>query len=82
MNLNKIKEEFNNMLSEKYGWSTQQILEANDFEELGLDSLSLYSLVSEVEEKYNINIDTDDITDINTPSKFIGYIDKKINHEK
>lgn len=82
MNLIEIKKEFNDILSDKYGWSTEEIIEVDDFEELGLDSLSLYSLVSEAEDYYNIKIDTDDITEINTPSKFIEYIDKKVNHEK
>ena len=33
------------ILYEKYGWTREEIFEKDDFEALGMDSLSLYSLV-------------------------------------
>lgn len=65
------------ILYEKYGWTREEIFEKDDFEALGMDSLSLYSLVEEVEEEFAIEIDTDDITEINTPSGLISYVTKK-----
>lgn len=69
-----MKETMIGFLSDKYGWTAEEIEAAEDFEQLGLDSLSLYSLVDECEEKFGIHIDTDDITEINTPEKLIRYV--------
>jgi len=75
-----VEEEIINMLMNKYGWSEENIMKAENFDELGLDSLSIYSLVTECEEKFNVKIDTDDITEINSPMKFIRYIKKGVDN--
>ena len=72
-----MREKLIQFFSERYGWTKEEIESAESFEALGLDSLSLYSLVTDCEEKFNIKIDTDDITEIDTPEKFIGYVEKK-----
>ncbi len=72
-----MREQLIQFMSERYGWSEEEIINAKSFEELGLDSLSLYSLVTDCEEEYNITIDTDDMTEIDTPEKFINYILRK-----
>ena len=69
-----IREKLTEFLSERYGWTGEEIKEAESFEALGLDSLSLYSLVTECEEKFGVKVDTDDMTEIDTPEKFINYI--------
>jgi len=72
-----MKYEIMKLMSDKYGWTTEEIENATDFEELGLDSLSLYSLVTDCEKEFDIKVDTDDITQINTPEKFISYLEGK-----
>lgn len=61
-------------LSDRYGWTKAEIETAESFEALGLDSLSLYSLVTDCEKEFGIKIETDDMTEIDTPTKFINYI--------
>lgn len=70
------REKILDLLSEKYGWEKEKIINTKDFQELGLDSLSLYSIVSEIEEILDIKIDTNDITEINSPIKIINYVEK------
>lgn len=69
-----MKKQLVQFLSERYGWTEEEIATAQNFEELGLDSLSLYSLVTDCEERFGIKIDTDDMTEIDAPEKFINYI--------
>lgn len=73
-----IKETLIAFLSERYGWSEKEILEAKSFEDLGLDSLNLYSLVTDCEEKFKIKFDTDDMTEIDSPEKFIKYVIERV----
>ena len=44
------KNEIIKMLRDKYGWSEEEIINTDDFQELGLDSLSVYSLITDIEE--------------------------------
>ncbi|MFQ8988757.1 MAG: acyl carrier protein, partial [Intestinibacter sp.] len=63
----------------RYGITKEEAIEKDDFEQLGLDSLSLYSLVDDAEQKFNVEIDTDDITEINSITKIFNYINNKRN---
>lgn len=69
-----MKENLIEFMSERYGWTKEEILNAENFETLDLDSLSLYALVTDTEEKFGVKIETDDMTEIDTPKKFIDYI--------
>ena len=66
--------DFLEFLSERYGESVDRIKEINSFGELGLDSLSLFSLSQDIEEKYNIELPVDDLTEIDTVEKMYEYI--------
>lgn len=66
--------DFLEFLSERYGESVDRIKEINSFGELGLDSLSLFSLIQDIEEKYNIELPVDDLTEIDTVEKMYEYI--------
>lgn len=61
-------------MAERYGWKEEEIKEAESFEALGLDSLSLYALVTDCEDKFHVTIETDDMTQIDAPEKFIEYV--------
>lgn len=69
---------FLEFLSARYGETTEKIKEANSFGEIGLDSLSLFSLLEDIEETYQIKIDTDDLTEIDTVEKMYCHIEKSI----
>ena len=66
--------DFLEFLSERYGGSVDKIKQINSFRELGLDSLSLFSLIQDIEEKYNIELPVDDLTEIDTVEKMYEYI--------
>lgn len=70
------REQIIDFLSEKYGWEKDKIFTTTNFQELGLDSLSLYSIITDIEEMLDIKIDTNDITEINSPIKLINYVEK------
>lgn len=52
-------------------------LESNLRGELGLTSFDLISLISEVEEKYNVHIEETDLESIITVQDLINYIESK-----
>ena len=47
-------DEFVIFICERYGITKEEAIEKDDFEQLGLDSLSLYSLVDDAEQKFNV----------------------------
>ena len=65
-------DEFVIFICERYGITKEEAIEKDDFEQLGLDSLSLYSLVDDAEQKFNI-------TEINSITKIFNYINNKRN---
>ena len=72
-------DEFVIFICERSGITKEEAIEKDDFEQWGLDSLSLYSLVDDAEQKFNVEIDTDDITEINSITKIFNYINNKRN---
>ncbi|SDY57750.1 MULTISPECIES: acyl carrier protein [Lachnospiraceae] len=69
-----MKEKLINFIADRYGWDENEMLSVESFEELGLDSLSLYSLVTDTEDEFNVKFDTNDLTLIDSPKKFIEYV--------
>jgi len=67
---------FTDFVCSRYGLQREEAIKKNSFEELGLDSLTLYSIVGEVEKEFQVIIDTDDITEINTLSSMYNYVTK------
>ena len=69
---------FIDFLSRRFVIDKEKILFDSVFtEDLGIDSLTLYSLISDVENKYNIHMDLDDITQISTVGKVYTYIENE-----
>lgn len=46
-----------------------------EFEELGLDSLDIMDLFSELETKFNINVDDSELSDIKSVKSLIDFLD-------
>lgn len=67
-------EEYIQVLSEQFGEPAERIVEVNDFAALGVDSLSLFSILTEVEEKFGIELDVEDLTEISSVRKMYDYI--------
>lgn len=70
----QVQEEIIGIFTNKYGCTKEEIINAESFAILGIDSLSIYSLVYECEELFSVNIGMDDIWDISSPKEFIEYI--------
>tara|TARA_B100000674_G_C37239666_1_gene645118 strand:- start:202 stop:435 length:234 start_codon:yes stop_codon:yes gene_type:complete len=52
----------------------EQTLLATDFQGLGIDSLSVFSFISEVESTFNVTISDDDLPSLNSIRKISEYI--------
>lgn len=71
-------EEVKELMVENLGIEADEITENTDFKkDLGVDSLDLFELVSEVEDKYSIEISSDDLEKIATVRDLVAYIEKK-----
>ena len=66
--------EFLAFLSQRYGINTTDLKKKDSFLNLGVDSLSLFSLVGDIEENYHIKLDADDLTEIDSVSKLYASI--------
>lgn len=64
----------------RYGVSVDEAKTGCTFMELGIDSLSIYSMVGELENKYTIKIDTDDISEIDSLPHLYDYVKRKVEN--
>lgn len=69
--------EFLKFLSGRFGLEVNELKKVDNFGELGVDSLSLFSMITDIEEEFNIKIDIDDMTEVNSVSKMYNYITEK-----
>ena len=67
-------EELTDFICDRYGVDSAELTAKDDFESLGFDSLTIYSIVDEVEKRFKVSIDTDDITQINSLSGLYSYV--------
>lgn len=75
-------EAFTTFLSERFNFSAEDITRDTVFtEDLGIDSLSLYGLLDDVEKRYGIKLDVEDILAVNTAGKIYDYVAKQF-HER
>ena len=71
-------EEMKSIIAEQLNCSEDQITEETFFkEDLGADSLDLFELVMALEEKYEIEIPAEDLTDLTTVGSVMEYIKGK-----
>jgi len=73
-------ENFKKYLSKRFNVPINEIVKDMSFtDDLGIDSLTLYSLIEDVEKEFNIKLDIEDIISINSVGKIYEYISKKFN---
>lgn len=78
MDLEVLKE----IVSEQLNVSMEEVkLESNFIEDLGADSLDLFELAMEMEEKFDIEIPSEDLLEIKTVEKAKIYIEAKLNNK-
>ena len=72
--LEKMKE----IIAEQLGVSEDEVtLEASFKDDLDADSLDLFELVMALEEEYDVEIPSDDLTEMNTVGDVITYLKDK-----
>ena len=71
-------DDFLNFLSDRFGMDTKELEETDNFGELGVDSLSLFNMITDIEEEFNISIDVDDMTEVDSVEKMYKYITEKV----
>ena len=67
-------DEYLNLLSEELNIEPDELLEKETFGSLGVDSLSLFSMMEDVEERFGIDIDVEDLTEISGVKKMYDFI--------
>lgn len=71
-------EEIKNMLAEQLGVSADSINEETSFkDDLGADSLDLFEVIMALEEKYEIEIPTEDLEKMTTVGSVLAYLKNK-----
>lgn len=71
-------EEIKNMLAEQLGVSADSINEETSFkDDLGADSLDLFEVIMALEEKYDIEIPTEDLEKMTTVGSVLTYLKNK-----
>ena len=70
--------DFLKFLSDRFGVTEEELENTDNFGELGLDSLSLFSLITDLEDEFGIVMDIDDMTEVNSVKKMYEYIEKKV----
>ena len=71
-------DDFLNFLSDRFGMDTKELEETDNFGELGVDSLSLFNMITDIEEEFKISIDVDDMTEVDSVKKMYKYIAEKV----
>ena len=71
-------EEIKNMLAEQLGVSADSINEETSFkDDLGAESLDLFEVIMALEEKYEIEIPTEDLEKMTTVGSVLTYLKNK-----
>ena len=71
-------EKIQQVISEQMNIKKEIITEDTLFEDLGADSLDLFQIITELEEIYDMEFDTDDADKIKTVGDAISYIQKSL----
>ena len=71
-------DDFLNFLSDRFGMDTKELEETDNFGELGVDSLSLFNMITDIEEEFKISIDVDHMTEVDSVKKMYKYITEKV----
>jgi len=72
-------EEIREIIADQIGIDAGEIKETSSFkEDLGIDSLDLFEIVMQLEEKYDVEIDSNELEDVKTIKDVIEFLNKKI----
>ena len=71
-------DDFLKFLSDRFGVDTKELEETDNVGEQGVDSLSHFNMITDIEEEFKISIDIDDMTEVDSVSKMYKYITEKV----
>ena len=71
-------EVFINFLSARFKIPMDKFKKDTYFTELGIDSLALYSLISDIEKEYGIKLNIDDFMKIQTVERVYHFVEIKL----
>lgn len=69
-------EEIRDVICEQLGIEKEEVTLETTFEELGADSLDLFQIVIELEEKYNVQIE--EVEGLKTIKDAVEYVEKNV----
>ncbi|KAH8694080.1 putative polyketide synthase [Talaromyces proteolyticus] len=72
---NSISDKMINIIAEEVGVSTRELIETNDFEKVGIDSLMSLQILSKTSTILDIELDQDTFQTLTTVQKLRGYVD-------
>jgi acyl carrier protein len=75
--MNDKLEEIKKAFAERLG--VKEVDESKTMRELGLDSLAVVELCLDLEDRYNIHFETEELSSINTVKDLYDAISKKLN---
>lgn len=76
---NKVKEKVRMIACEYFNMPEEEFDEERDFiDEYNFDSLDFFGVINQIEEEFDIDLEVDEITEINTFKKLISYIEKRL----
>lgn len=71
--LDKVKE----IIAEELDKEVSIISETTTFEELDADSLDVFQIINDIEDEFDIEVDTDQ--DLKTVGELVAYVEKETN---
>jgi acyl carrier protein len=81
--MNEIREKITSILVDTLALDASEIEDNQKFhDDLGVDSLDYYEMISTVEKAFNINIPDDDAGKLTTVGKLVAYVEKNAHHQK
>lgn len=72
-------EEIREIICEQLGTDKDEVSLEISLEELGADSLDLFQIITELEQKYNIEME--EVEDIKTIQDAVNLVEKEINNK-
>ena len=64
------------IIAKQMGIEAEEILMSSKFQEdLGIDSLDIFEIITEIEEQYSVEIPTEDLEDMKVVADLIDYLE-------
>ena len=72
-------EKVQEIIVEELGKDAEEVKSRNYFDELDADSLDVFQVISEIEDEFDIQIETEE--GLNTVGDLVAYVEEKLNKQ-